>query len=65
MQEICPTLAQELTAMLFGVDNAEVIHLLESKESLRATMNEYDDCCTTTVGMRLGEGTANVLQLTR
>ena len=44
-QEMCP--AQELTAMLFGVDNSEAIHLLES-ESLRATMNEYDDCCTTT-----------------
>ena len=25
-QEMCPTLAQELTAMLSGVDNAEVIH---------------------------------------
>lgn len=40
VQEIYPTLAQKLTGMLLGVDNAEVIHLLESKESLIAKLEE-------------------------
>lgn len=40
VQEIYPSLAQKLTGMLLGVDNAEVIHLLESKESLRAKLEE-------------------------
>lgn len=40
VQEMYPTLAQKLTGMLLGVDNAEVIHLLESKESLRAKLEE-------------------------
>ncbi|CAH8589035.1 unnamed protein product [Dicrocoelium dendriticum] len=40
VQEIYPTLAQKLTGMLLGVDNAEVIHLLESRESLRAKLEE-------------------------
>lgn len=40
VQAIYPTLAQKLTGMLLGVDNAEVIHLLESKESLRAKLEE-------------------------
>ncbi|KAA0195236.1 Polyadenylate-binding protein 1 [Fasciolopsis buskii] len=40
VQEIYPQLAQKLTGMLLGVDNAEVIHLLESKESLRAKLEE-------------------------
>lgn len=40
VQEIYPNLAQKLTGMLLGVDNAEVIHLLESKESLKAKLEE-------------------------
>lgn len=40
VQEIYPSLAQKLTGMLLGVDNAEVIHLLESKDSLRAKLEE-------------------------
>ncbi|CAL8077698.1 unnamed protein product [Calicophoron daubneyi] len=40
VQEMYPSLAQKLTGMLLGVDNAEVIHLLESKESLRAKLEE-------------------------
>lgn len=40
VREMYPTLAQKLTGMLLGVDNAEVIHLLESKESLRAKLEE-------------------------
>lgn len=35
-----PTIAEKLTGMLLGVDNAEVIHLLESKESLRSKLEE-------------------------
>ncbi|KAF6773491.1 hypothetical protein AHF37_07911 [Paragonimus kellicotti] len=40
VQEIYPTLAQKLTGMMLGMDNAEVINLLESKESLRAKLEE-------------------------
>lgn len=40
VQEMYPNLAQKLTGMLLGVDNAEVIHLLESKDSLRAKCEE-------------------------
>lgn len=40
VQEMYPNIAQKLTGMLLGVDNAEVIHLLESKESLRAKCEE-------------------------
>ncbi|KAF7260808.1 hypothetical protein EG68_02027 [Paragonimus skrjabini miyazakii] len=40
VQEIYPTLAQKLTGMMLGMDNAEVINLLESKESLRAKLDE-------------------------
>ncbi|VDP88956.1 unnamed protein product [Echinostoma caproni] len=37
VQEIYPALAKKLTGMLLlGVENAEVLHLLESNESLRA-----------------------------
>lgn len=40
VQEMHPNLAQKLTGMLLGVENAEVIHLLESKEALRAKLEE-------------------------
>lgn len=40
VQEIYPSLAQKLTGMLLGVDNAEVLHLLESKDALRAKLEE-------------------------
>lgn len=40
VKEINAPLAQKLTGMLLGVDNAEVIHLLESKEALRAKCEE-------------------------
>lgn len=40
VQEIQPNLAQKLTGMLLSMDNAEVIHLLESKEALAEKLEE-------------------------
>ncbi|TNN14125.1 Embryonic polyadenylate-binding protein isoform 2 [Schistosoma japonicum] len=40
IQTMYPTLARKLTGMLLGVDNAEVINLLESDDLLRAKCEE-------------------------
>lgn len=40
VREIYPALAQKLTGMLLGVNNAEVIHMLDSKDYLLAKVDE-------------------------
>lgn len=40
VQEMYPHLAQKLTGMLLGVDNTEVLHLLDDKDSLKAKCEE-------------------------
>lgn len=40
VREVYPALAQKLTGMLLGVDNTEVIHMLESKEYLLGKLEE-------------------------
>lgn len=41
IQQIQPELAGKLTGMLLGLDNNELLHLLASHESLRATVCSY------------------------
>ncbi|XP_063406765.1 uncharacterized protein LOC134690688 [Mytilus trossulus] len=40
IQCMYPDLAKKITGMLLEIDNSELLHILESKESLEATVNE-------------------------
>ncbi|XP_063418192.1 polyadenylate-binding protein 1A-like [Mytilus trossulus] len=40
IQRMYPDLAKKITGMLLEIDNSELLHILESKESLEATVNE-------------------------
>ncbi|XP_076084312.1 polyadenylate-binding protein 1-like [Mytilus galloprovincialis] len=40
IQSMYPDLAGKITGMLLEIDNSELLHMLESKESLEAKVNE-------------------------
>jgi polyadenylate-binding protein len=40
IQSMYPELAGKITGMLLEIDNSELLHMLESRESLKAKVNE-------------------------
>lgn len=41
IQDVHPSLAGKITGMLLEIDNSELLHMLESPESLRSKVSPY------------------------
>lgn len=41
IQDVHPSLAGKITGMLLEIDNSELLHMLESPESLRSKVRPY------------------------